>query len=335
MKISIIIPAYNVEKFLPICLDSVLSQSYQDWEVLLIDDGSSDGTAELCDQYEKKDFRIRVWHNQNQGVSASRQFALGFATGEYVLWLDSDDCIHPEFLERAVSYAKDNPGFIIQMGYTCVSEDFDRYQARYRIAGGCQMWSVIQAIRMIDEDEHDQTDRLIVSVLWGKLYPMELFGQVSFPENVRIHEDQKVIHRLFAASEGVFFEPAEMYFYRTRDKSLVHREWWPDRLYIIDCYLDRLECVKAYGDTDEGRRLIELVYRRLLICMIRNYDLMRRYMRGDERRRQSKRLTALYRRLWRENKNIALPKGKKMILALFNGCPLLTVWLFRLRQCIK
>lgn len=88
MKISIIIPAYNVETYLSTCLDSVLAQTYTEWEALLVDDGSTDHTPEICDEYGKKDARIRVWHTENHGLSDTRQFALAFATGEYVLCLD-------------------------------------------------------------------------------------------------------------------------------------------------------------------------------------------------------------------------------------------------------
>ncbi len=332
MKISIIVPAYNVEKFLPVCLDSVLAQSYRDWEVLLIDDGSTDKTAALCDQYGKRDSRIRVWHNQNQGLSDTRQFALGFAAGEYVLCLDSDDCIHPEYLERAAAHTEGNLGVIIQMGYTCVPENFTEYGKEYRAEGTCQKWSPMQAIRNIDEDENDRIDRVGTCVVWGKLYPRELFEKVSFPKHVRLHEDQRINHRLFAESQGVIFDPAEMYFYRTRDESLIHKTWKPQRLYIVECYLDRLDCVKAYGDTQEGKRLIELVYRRLLICIIRNFAQMRRNLCGEERKVQSRRLLGVYRQVWQENRDVFIPGKKKMVLRMFLIFPRLTAQMFLLRD---
>ncbi len=351
MKISIIIPAYNVERFLALCLDSVLAQTYQDWEALLVDDGSTDATSAICDEYGKRDARIRVWHKENEGLSDTRQFAIPYVTGEYVLCIDSDDCIHPEFLERAAAHAEKNLGKIIQMGYCYVPENFADYRRGFREGGvpqhdghekdipancrqeedACQSLSPIQAIRNIDEDENDEVDRVGACVVWGKLYPVSLFEQISFPKHVRLHEDQRINHRLFAASEGVIFDTAPLYFYRTREQSLIRKSWRPERLYIVECYLDRLDCVKAYADTEEGKRLIELVYRRLLICIIRNYTQMRANLRGSERREQSGRLLAQYRRLWRENKEIALPKKKKPILSLFRISPLFVAWLFRLR----
>lgn len=352
MKISIIIPAYNVERFLALCLDSVLAQTYQDWEALLVDDGSTDATSAICDEYGKRDARIRVWHKENEGLSDTRQFAIPFVTGEYVLCIDSDDCIHPEFLERAAAHAEKNAGKIIQMGYCYVPEDFADYRGGFCEGGvpqhdchdkdiqknrgqgedACQSLSPIQAIRNIDEDENDEVDRVGACVVWGKLYPVSLFEQISFPKHVRLHEDQRINHRLFAASDGVIFDTTPLYFYRTREQSLIRKSWRPERLYIIECYLDRLDCVKAYADTEEGKRLIELVYRRLLICIIRNYEQMRSNLHGQERREQSKRLLERYRQLWRKHKDISLPRRKKTVLRLFCVCPKLVAQLFRVRD---
>lgn len=370
MKISIIIPAYNVEHFLGICLDSVLAQTYQDWEVLLIDDGSTDATPAICDEYGKRDARIRVWHKENEGLSDTRQFAIPFAAGEYVLCIDSDDCIHPAYLERAAAHAEGKENTIIWMGYTYVPEDFTDYaeapgkedmrmsrrvgsgkdaqeergsesgaQERYGSESGvCRRLSPIRAIRCIDEDENTKTcddgaeiDRVSACVVWGKLYPTAFFERVSFPKGVRLHEDQRVNHRLFALAEEIIYDPSPLYFYRTRGQSLIRKSWRKERLYIVECYLDRLDCVKAYADTEEGKRLIELVYRRLLIGIIRNYAQMREHVTGKERREQSRRLSARYRQLWKENLNIALPPKKKPVLWLFCVMPRLVAWLFRIR----
>lgn len=346
MKISIIIPAYNVECFLATCLESVLAQTYTEWEALLVDDGSTDATPVICDEYGKRDARIRVWHKENEGLSDTRQFAIPYVTGDYVLCVDSDDCIHPEYLARAVSHAEKNPGKIIQMGYRYVPEGFtdyqsdflegndkkrDRYEKECRQSDASQSLTPIQAIRNIDEDEKSEVDRVGACVVWGKLYPVTLFETISFPRHVRLHEDQRINHRLFAASKGVIVDPVGMYFYRTREQSLIRKSWRRERLYIIECYLDRLDCVKTYADTDEGKRLIELVYRRLLICIIRNYAQMRENLKGRERREQSRRLLEQYKQLWRENKAIALPNKKKPVLSLFRIAPRLTAWMFRLR----
>ena len=98
-RISVIIPVYNVEKYVATCLDSLLSQTYQNFEIILIDDGSEDGSLHICREYEKQDSRIRVFHQENQGVSSARNFALGRMTGEYVTFIDPDDYVKEDYLE--------------------------------------------------------------------------------------------------------------------------------------------------------------------------------------------------------------------------------------------
>ena len=99
ISISVLIPAYNVESYLSRCIDSVLSQSFNDFEVILIDDGSSDSTGKICDEYANKDSRIKVFHQKNQGISATRNLCLKYASGEYIQFVDSDDWIEPDMLE--------------------------------------------------------------------------------------------------------------------------------------------------------------------------------------------------------------------------------------------
>jgi glycosyltransferase involved in cell wall biosynthesis len=97
--ISVIVPIYKVENYLPACLDSILNSTYKDIEVILVDDGSPDGCGAICDRYAEKDSRVRVIHQPNQGVSAARNAGLDAAKGEYIAFVDSDDVIHPQMME--------------------------------------------------------------------------------------------------------------------------------------------------------------------------------------------------------------------------------------------
>lgn len=118
-KITIIIPMYNVEKYLPRCLDSVLSQTFTDWQAILVDDGSPDKSRIIADKYAAQDNRFIVIHKQNAGVSAARNDALNVANGEYIMFLDSDDCIHPQTME--ILY-----GLATRENADVVSFDYDR-----------------------------------------------------------------------------------------------------------------------------------------------------------------------------------------------------------------
>ena len=99
-RISVIVPVYNGEKYLPICMKSLLEQTYRDLEILLVDDGSKDGSGALCDAYAAKDPRVRVIHQENQGVSGARNTGLDHATGAYVTFVDGDDYVEADYLER-------------------------------------------------------------------------------------------------------------------------------------------------------------------------------------------------------------------------------------------
>lgn len=107
-KVSIIVPVYKAEKYINRCIDSILAQTYTDWELLLVDDGSPDRSGEICDEYAKKDSRIRVFHKENGGVSSARQMGQDKASGEYTIHADPDDWMEPTMLEELYAKAKED-----------------------------------------------------------------------------------------------------------------------------------------------------------------------------------------------------------------------------------
>lgn len=119
-KISVIVPIYNAEDYLGACLDSILCQTYRDFELLLIDDGSPDGCGKICDEYSKDDERIRVFHQSNQGVSSARNLGLSKSTGEFVLFVDSDDTIHSDLLSDVVKAVKKHGVDIVIFHYQAI-----------------------------------------------------------------------------------------------------------------------------------------------------------------------------------------------------------------------
>lgn len=115
--ISIIVPVYNVELYLRQCLDSILSQTFKDWECILIDDGSTDSSPSICDEYVSRDSRFKVAHKINEGLSSARNEALKLAKGEYIGFVDSDDWIEPEMYEVLYSNIKEYNADISMVGY--------------------------------------------------------------------------------------------------------------------------------------------------------------------------------------------------------------------------
>ena len=164
MRISIIIPVYNTEQYLPRCIDSILSQSFTDYELLLIDDGSTDGSNALCDAYAEKDNRIRVFHKENGGVSSARNLGLKEAKGEWICFVDSDDELQPAGLQTMVDG---------------ISNEVDMVMAG-----------------IIDQNKallmmYPSADMPYMGYPWGKLYKRNLVLErnISFNEHIRIKED--------------------------------------------------------------------------------------------------------------------------------------------------
>lgn len=176
--ISVIVPVYKAEKYLHRCVDTLLAQTFQDFEVLLIDDGSPDKSGEICDDYAKKDFRVRVFHKENGGVSSARQCGIDNAQGEYTIHTDPDDWVEPEMLETLYKKAKEDDADMVICDY-------------YEYVDGCNQYinqcpSSLNHIMVLKD-----LFRFLHGSLCNKLIRKELFDRydVKFPLGVNYSED--------------------------------------------------------------------------------------------------------------------------------------------------
>lgn len=212
-KISVIIPVYNVETYLERCMDSVLENTYRNLEVICVDDGSTDESSAILDRYAHKDSRVTVIHKKNGGVSSARNCGLDAATGEYIVFVDSDDWIHPQYFEIMLAFQKKNPTKLV----IC---DFDRPVDRlvfdvYRVS----------EIKTVDLDvESLWRDRDHKACVWGKLYPSHLVAPFRFMEDIRYGEDTAFNGMICSANESlqICHVVCALYFYFDRPGSLVH-----------------------------------------------------------------------------------------------------------------
>lgn len=330
LLVSIIIPVYNVEKYLPECVHSVLKQTYSDIEIILVDDGSLDNSSRLCDEFAKNEKKITVIHKKNGGLASARNTGLEHAKGKYVYFVDSDDCIHPQLIERTVGIAEEYQTQIVQVELEMVEEGFHHYQKTVR-EGKLQFFSVLQALQNLDKDnQFIATDiRLTTTVVWNKLYRRDIFEKVRFGEGIRIHEDQMIIHRLLIAGGGMVFYDSPLHFYRSNQSSLMHRKWQPDKLIIIDCYSDRLQSVLELPVSKEQYQVVSLIYYRYLVCIFKNYIMIDKYMDGIEK--QNKELE-LYFRLKKTMKARygQLPLKMKLVFRFFLWQPKIFIKVYRL-----
>ncbi|MBQ8684595.1 MAG: glycosyltransferase [Clostridia bacterium] len=180
--VSIIIPVYNVEKYLPICIESVVNQTYRALELLLIDDGSTDNSGKICDEYAGKDSRIKVLHKENGGVSLARNIGLDKASGEYIAFIDSDDIIEADMIERLI-YEMDDDTDIVE----CEFYEFYEYDKKGRI----NKYTNAYYGEICDKTQAliGFFDGTIKWSIWNKLYKAKLLKNIRFDTNLRVGED--------------------------------------------------------------------------------------------------------------------------------------------------
>ena len=212
--VSIIIPVYNVEKYLDRCIRSVLSQSYKKIEIVLVDDGSTDSCPKMCDDYAKTDSRIIALHKKNGGLSDARNYGLLFAKGKYVTFIDSDDCVEETYIQYLLENLEQFNADISMCSFRKFIT-LSELKAQNEIAEG--KLSVISGKEALERFCYHN----IPHEAWAKLYRIELFQDIKFPKG-KIYEDYGTVYKLFYNSKKVVLGDAKKYFYFQRENSIMN-----------------------------------------------------------------------------------------------------------------
>lgn len=211
--ISIIIPVYNVEKYLTQCLESVTNQTYRDLEILLIDDGSTDLSGKICDDYSKKDSRIKVIHQANSGISAARNTGIKLANGEFICFIDSDDYVDLDFCNKLLNVLKNTNSDIAE----CLCVKFsDENVPKPNNYNRIKQMSPKQWLT-----ETNLKNVLSSCVVWNKLYKHFTFEGIEFPVG-RKFEDEATTYKFAYKANKITRIYDELYFYRQRSESITH-----------------------------------------------------------------------------------------------------------------
>lgn len=237
-RISLIVPVYNVEAYLAACVDSILAQTFTDFECILVDDGSPDGCPALCDAYANRDARIRVIHQKNAGVSAARNTGIQVARGEWLAFVDADDCVHPEFLELLYDAVQSHQAQIACCSHGEMEEN-GRMEGKGP-SGPVQVFSGRQALT-----EHYRHSHFPFTV-WGKLYARSLVEQVRFPEGLN-HEDEFFHNHALPFCHSVVLIPEKLYAYRLRGNSFMRKSFSESRLDIFTVNHDAFMFLREQG----------------------------------------------------------------------------------------
>lgn len=221
--ISVIIPVYNVERYLPRCLDSVVNQTYRNLEIFLINDGSTDRGPEICDEYASKDPRIVVIHKENGGVSDARNRAIDVMTGSYVTFIDSDDYVDEDYVETLYNMiAEDNTELSI-----CSHQVIYDTGKNIRVATGER--SVPDSKTALERILYDEGIPLSP---WSKLYSSRLFENIRFPVG-RVYEDAATIYKLVDLCDRVSLYSVSKYNYMIRSNSISTSKFTSKKMDLI------------------------------------------------------------------------------------------------------
>ena len=229
--ISVIIPVYNVKDFLEECINSVINQSYQNLQILLIDDGSKDESGKLCDLFSKKDSRISVFHKKNGGLSDARNFGLEKAIGEYIAFVDSDDVLHVDFIKNLYLAMKNNDADIGICRYQRFIQIKEKIQYKEVNEYLMNSFDVLKNILF----QRDQT--LFSVAACTKLYNKHIFDHIRFPVG-KLNEDVAVIIPIMKKANKIAVVDQILYNYRLNENSITTSNFSVKRMDVISILND-------------------------------------------------------------------------------------------------
>lgn len=237
-EISIIVPVYNVEKYLKKCVDSILNQTFQDFELILVDDGSPDNSGYICDQYAEKDSRVRVIHKENGGLSDARNAGIDVAQGKYLGFVDSDDYIAEDMYEQLHTSLKNNNADLSICGI------YDVYEGR-------------KPIKKTEKELLLNRDEALIMIFHGneisvhavnKLYKREIFSTVRYPFG-KYHEDSYTIVDVLDRCNNIAINTKQKYYYFHRNESITSQSFSNKQFEFIDAWEKNEQ--KVFGRSKE------------------------------------------------------------------------------------
>lgn len=227
--VSVIVPIYNVEKYLKKCVDSVIAQTYENIEIILVDDGSPDNCGAICDEYGKKDKRVRIIHKQNGGLSDARNVGIDTCRGKYISFVDSDDFVSPFFLEILYNAIKQNDADISSLTRVVKFTDYSEYKVHFVENASdfkIKFVSVYEALKLMMYLKASNGAQL-------NLYKRELFDNLRFPVGY-LYEDLATTYKALIKSKKIALVDADIYAYRIRSDSILRRTFNKDKMSIIE-----------------------------------------------------------------------------------------------------
>ncbi len=311
LMISVVIPVYNVEKFLDRCIKSILDQTYSNLEIILVDDGSTDHSGEICDKYQIADNRVRVIHKKNGGLSDARNVGIDIASGEYIAFVDGDDFVHPEMYDILLSnLIRTNSDLACceMYNYEETQENLNRdIENKCTVVVGQQ---IVQQLERLD---------VVTVSACNKLYKRELFDNCRYPIG-RLHEDQWVIHRILFQTRRMVKTEAKLYYYVVRNNSITKTKITEKRIFdLLEALEEQYIFFKSYGMFQLQKNIAYHVANYVLY-----YYRTVGHEKMDEKEYIRKRLRLEFEKIMKENDNVF--SWKQVSYRMFMFQPWLGIW---------
>ena len=315
--ISVVVPVYNTEKYLRKCLISLSNQTYHNIEIIVVDDGSKDGSANICDEFAAKDNRFVVIHKENGGISSARNKAISVAKGDYFMFVDSDDWVEPDLCESAYAIIKDHNVKLGVFGHDRIYE---------RINGE----PFVKTVKKIKPQMMTSSEAMnniigintIYNYLTNKICKRELFEGIKFPLG-RTYEDMCVCYKIIHNAGELFISDKVLYHYLKRSTSITYRWYNPESIYHrFMTWKERLEFLKVHYPEHVNFQIQHLAYEALFALA---------YCKGDK----FKDFRIEAKKFLKTNKDSVLKGNHSMSLKLFYTCSFITPFCFRLKHLLK
>ena len=288
--ISVIVPIYGVEKYLNKCVESLVSQTHKDLEIILVDDGSKDNCPKMCDAWAEKDSRIKVVHKENGGLSDARNAGYPYAAGDYLSFIDSDDYIESTFFEKLLAKMEESGADIVECGTRYVDEEGKELKVRPSQDGE---FDKITALKMLVKEKG------LYQTVWNKLYKKEVIGGLLF-EKGKYNEDEFWTYRVFDKAEKVVSIEEPLYNYLQRGSSIIGVGYNLRRLDGLDALYERMQYLQKY------EQLSDLVCQDFIMATLWHMQSVMRHLKGDVKKQTIKKIKGML-------KNT--PKVKKLELS--------------------
>lgn len=317
--ISIVVPIYNVEKYLNQCINSIVKQLYDNLEIILVDDGSVDGCSEICDKWAQEDQRITVVHKANGGLSDARNAGIRAAHGSYIAFVDSDDWIEDSFVQNLYDEIQSAHSELAECSVKVVDESgvFLKYRKAYAEQNPIERNSALK--HLIEENGIYQT-------VWNKLYKMDLVKTIPF-ETGKYHEDEFWTYKVIGKTERISVVDVALYNYRQRTTSIMGNAYSLKRLDGLQAKFERMQYFQNNPD------LYTLCSEKLLIDCLWNLQMTERYLNSKDKKRAQQYILEIVNQVsGQTNHSTELKLTTRCWLWLFSKFPVYTA---KIRNMLK